>query len=350
MRNNRTHFLIAGGLVVVATVVVHFILAAIYQLPVAASAQAEPIDQLFRAHFWLIAFLFSLVVVFMVYAVFVFRRRPGEEGDGVYTHGNTTLEVTWTVLPLILVIGFAIWGSQVLVEITSAQSNEMVVKVTGQQWDWSFEYPAQDGIKSNEMVVPVGQPLLLEMNALDVLHSFWVPEFRVKQDLVPGQTTLLRVTPTEEGEYKVRCAEICGLSHHAMRRPVRVVSAAEFEAWVQAASELPTDPVARGALWYEQYGCSACHSLDGSAKPGPTWLGLIGREEALSDGSTVVVDETYITNSILAPNEQLVAGFQPNIMPANYGERFTQDAAQLAAEGIEVDFIADLLAFMETIK
>ncbi len=349
MRNNRTHFLIAGGLVVIATFVVHFILAAIYQLPVAASAQAEPIDQLFRAHFWLIAFLFSLVVVFMVYAVFAFRRRSGEEGDGVYTHGNTTLEVTWTVLPLILVIGFSIWGSQVLVDITSAQTNEMVIKVTGQQWDWSFEYPEQGDIRSNEMVVPVGQPLRLEMEAVDVLHSFWVPEFRVKQDLVPGQITILRVTPTEEGAYKVRCAEICGLSHHAMRRPVRVVSQAEFEQWVQAASELPSDPAARGALWYEQYGCSACHSLDGSVKPGPTWQGLLGREEQLIDGSVVVVDEAYIRDSILNPAAQVVAGYQPNVMPANFGERFTADAAQFAAQGIQVDFIAELLAFIETI-
>lgn len=350
MSSNTRHFVIASALVIVATYGVHAILHAIYILPEAASTQAQPIDQLFTAHFWLIAFLFSLVVVFMMYALFVFRRKPGDEGDGEYTHGNTTLEVTWTVLPLILVVGFGVWGSQVLVNITAPAQNEMVVKVTGQQWDWSFEYPAQNGVKSNELVLPVNQPVRFEMQALDVLHSFWLPEFRVKQDLVPGRTTVLHITPTQVGDYELRCAEICGLSHSAMRRPVRVVSAADFQTWVVTAQQLPSDPVARGAVWYQQFGCSACHSLDGSALAGPTWQGLYLRQEQLTDGATVTADDDYIRTSILNPALQVVAGYAPNVMPANFADRFAETEAQFAGNGIDVDVLEELLAYIKTIQ
>ncbi len=350
MNRNTRHFLTASVLVVVATYLVHLLLHAIYILPQAASSQAGPIDQLFAAHFWLISFLFSLVVVFMGYAIFVFRRKPGEEGEGEYTHGNTTLEVTWTVLPLILVIGFGVWGSQVLINITAPAPNEMVIKVTGQQWDWSFEYPEQKGVKSNELVLPINQPVRLEMQALDVLHSFWLPEFRVKQDLVPGRTTILRITPTQTGNFELRCAEICGMSHSGMRRPVRVVSSAEFDAWVLAAQQLPGDPVARGAVWYQQFGCGGCHSLDGSVKAGPTWKGLYQSQQVLTDGSSVTADDEYIRTAINNPALQIVAGYPANIMPANFAPQFQVIQSDYASQGVDVNVLEELLAYIKTIQ
>lgn len=351
------HAIVVTLLVAVSTVGLYFLLRAMLQLPVEASAEASAIDVMFTAHFWMIALLFSLIMVIMLYSAFVFRRRPGDDEDGPHVHGNTALEIGWTIIPTFIVIGFGVWGAVVLNDITAENPGEMTVEVTGQQWNWVFAYPEQGDFPSGELVLPVDQPILLEMNSNDVLHSFWIPEFRVKQDLVPGRTTSLRFTPVQLGEYKVRCAEICGLQHADMLAPVRVVSQEEFDAWVEEKSALPSfaemTPEERGAFWYsaEGFGCIGCHSLDGSAGAGPTWLGIIGRQEELTDGTAVTADEEYITNSILYPNDQIVAGYQPNVMPQNYVDQFAEREAEiLANEGVEIDIIADLIAFMRTLE
>jgi cytochrome c oxidase subunit 2 len=209
-------------------------------------------------------------------------------------------------------------------------------------------------------MLPVDQPVVLKMNSEDVLHSFWVPEFRVKQDLVPGYEQELRFEPTVMGDYKVRCAEICGLSHTTMIADVRVVSQSEFDAWVEERLTKPAfaemTPEERGAIWYsggdgDWAACSGCHSLDGATLAGPTWLGIYGRSETLTDGSTVTVDDAYIRQSIQDPNSQIVEGFNPNIMPQDYQERFEAAQAQiLADEGVEIDIIADIIAYMQTLE
>jgi len=175
----------------------------------------------------------------MVYSFVAFRRRKGDESEGDHFEGNTTLEVVWTAVPLVIVIILGFIGWRTLLDVTRAQDNEVVVNVNGFQWSWAFAYP--DGVTSAELVLPVDQPARMEMTAKDVLHSFWVPEFRVKQDLVPGRTTVLRFTPTQIGEYKVRCAELCGLSHWSMESVVRVVSQEEFAQWMgeQLATQNP---------------------------------------------------------------------------------------------------------------
>lgn len=226
---NTRHFTIAGVLVVVSTVVMYLLLRSVLPMPPEASAQATTVDQLFYQHILLIAFLFSLVVVFMLYSLVVFRRREGDDGEGEHFEGNTRLEIIWTTAPMIFVIIFAYLGVVTLGDVTRPQENEMTIGVNGFQWGWSFVYDGDE--VSPELVLPVNQPILLEMSAQDVLHSFWVPEFRVKQDLVPGQTTELRITPTMEGEFQVRCAELCGLSHYSMLATVRVVSEEEFAMW-----------------------------------------------------------------------------------------------------------------------
>jgi cytochrome c oxidase subunit 2 len=210
-------------------------------------------------------------------------------------------------------------------------------------------------------VLPVDRTIVLEMESEDVLHSFWVPEFRVKQDLVPGQTTTLRITPTKLGDYKVRCAEICGTSHTNMLADVRVVSTAGFNSWAEERLQAPVyadmTPEERGAIWYAeppggQYAaCSGCHSLDGTPLAGPTWQGIYGRQEPLDDGTTVTADEEYIRNSILDPNAQIVTGFQPNVMPQNFSDIFAGIEAEiLATEGVEIDMIDDLIAYMQTLE
>lgn len=355
MRRNRTHLLIVIGLVVITSVAVYFLLDAIYQLPPAASDEAGPIDQLFDAHFIMIAFLFSLIMVFMIYSGIVFRRKPGDETDGVHYHGHTMLEIGWTIIPLLTVLGFGFWGAIVLQDVTEERDNEMVVNVVGRQWSWNFSYPDYEEVgQTPELVLPVNRTIRLRMTAEDVIHSFWVPEFRVKQDLVPGMETTLRVTPTEIGEYRLRCAEICGSGHAGMIAPVRVVSEAEFDEWVSGLSGAlgQLSPEERGGKWAVDFGCTACHSADGSGNlPGPTWAGLYGREETLTDGSTVTVDELYIHESIINPNAQIVSGFAPGIMPENFEEQFAAAESDiLADDGLEVDIIEDLIAYMMTLS
>ncbi|GIV78378.1 cytochrome c oxidase subunit II [Litorilinea aerophila] len=228
---DKRHFIIVAALIAISTVVLDWLLRTVLPLPVQASLEAMTVDWLIGLHLLLISFLFSLVVVFMLYGLFVFRKRDGDEEDGEHFHGHTTLEIAWTVIPLLLVLVFGFIAMNALADITRSESDEVTVQVTGFQWAWRFDYP--EGFSSQELVLPVNRRVRLEMTATDVIHSFWVPEFRVKQDLVPGMTTTLRFTPVEVGEYKVRCAELCGLSHWSMLAPVRVVEEAEYRQWLQ---------------------------------------------------------------------------------------------------------------------
>ena len=217
----------------------------------------------------------------------------------------------------------------------------MVVKVTGIQWSWTFEYPPMDGVTvvSDELHIPVGQQVLLQMTSKDVIHSFWVPEFRVKQDLVPGRITELRISPTLEGNYKVRCAELCGTSHYSMEKPVIISSQAEYDAWMEArraeAIKLLETPEGSGQLIVSANGCAACHSIDGAVGIGPTWLGLYEHEVLLTDGTVVIADDAYLTESIKAPQAKIVAGFENQLMPT-YG--FTDQE------------IANIVAYIKTLR
>jgi cytochrome c oxidase subunit 2 len=227
--SDKRHFILAGALVAISTVIMDILLKNVLPLPVQASIEALTIDALIGWHFTIIAFLFSLVVVFMLYSLVVFRKREGDTEDGMHFEGNTALEIIWTIVPLIAVVVFSFYGINTLAKVTRSEPNELVVKITGFQWAWTFEYA--EGFVSPELVLPVNQRAHMEMTSRDVLHSFWIPEMRVKQDVVPGMTTNLRVTPILEGEYKLRCAELCGLTHWNMLAPVRVVSQAEFDQW-----------------------------------------------------------------------------------------------------------------------
>jgi len=280
--------------------------------------------------------LFALIAGFMLYSIVVFRRKDGDESDAEHVEGNNALEVTWTIVPLITVVGVAVLGANTLAKVTAIDPQALEIKVIGQQWSWRFEYP-DTGVVSDVLVLPQGQQALLLMESVDVLHSFWVPEFRVKQDLMPGSTTEVRITPTELGDYTVRCAEVCGLQHTYMLADVQVVTAAEFDTWLIAESAIADDPVARGQKVYEQYGCQACHTLDGSELVGPSFLNVYGRTVELEDGSTVIADDTYIYNSIVDPNSQIVAGYVP-AMPQNFADQLTDEQ------------LTDLIEFMKSLS
>jgi cytochrome c oxidase subunit 2 len=307
-------------------------------MPIEASTQSVPIDRLWNLEIIMISFLFALIAVPLTYSLIVFRRRKGDTTDAQHIEGNSTLEITWTIIPLFIVMVFAYLGAGNLAEIRRADPNAMVVKVTAQQWSWSFEYPAT-GVTTTEMHVPVGQQILLEMTSRDVIHSFWVPEFRPKQDVVPGRITELRITPTVIGNYKVRCAELCGTSHAYMEAPVIVSSQADFDTWMAAqvklAEKAAQTPEGRGQALVAANGCAACHSTNGSSGIGPTWLGLFGSQVKISGDGTVTADEAYIHESIKAPQAKIVAGFETQLMP-NFG--------------LTDDQINDIVAYIKTLK
>ena len=219
----------------------------------------------------------------LVYSLIVFRRRKGDTTDAEHDEGNTTLEITWTIIPLMVVIVYAYLGAYTLGETRVVDPNALVINVTAHQWDWSFSYP--EG-----------------------------------QDVVPGHITEYRITPDLLGNYTVRCAELCGTSHAYMERPVIVTSQSDYDSWVtqQAAKEAALvaqgGPDAGKAL-VAQNGCGGCHSIDGSKLVGPTWRGLFESKVKLSDGSVVTADEAYLIESIAKPSAKVVDGFPDHVMP-----------------------------------
>jgi cytochrome c oxidase subunit 2 len=335
------HFVIVAILVLVMTVLTYFGLVAAGLMPVQASAQSVSIDWLWNLELMMISFLFALIVVPMFYSLIVFHRKKGETGDGEHMEGNTTLEVTWTIVPLFIVLAFAYLGAYNLGETRRLNPDAMEVKVTAQQFAFSFDY-ADLGFVSNELYLPVDKQVVLKMTSRDVIHSFWVPEFRIKQDIVPGRVTEYRITPTllsGEKPYKVICAELCGASHAYMFADVRVVTREDFDAWVAARKEeaaaAAQTPEGRGRALAVQNGCLGCHTVDGAALTGPTWFNLVGRQEQLTDGTTVIVDDAYIHESILQPQAKLVAGFESVLMPT-----YTFSDEQ----------VADIIAYIKTLK
>ena len=338
-RDSMKHFIVAALLVVVLMVGSYFLLTNIDLLPEQASLQAIPIDDLFRLDFIAIAVLFSLIIGLMIYSIIAFRRRKDDQSDGPHVEGNTKLEVLWTGIPLVFVLFLAYYGSAALGKTMAADPKPLRVGVIGSQWSWRFEYPDY-GIISTDLVLPVNKQALLEISSTDVIHSFWVPEFRVKQDALPGEgfERELRVTPNKIGEYKVRCAELCGREHYNMLAPVKVLSQSEFEGWVESQTgPVSEDPVVRGQLTAQQFGCLACHSIDGSDLVGPTWSGIFGSTETLDDGSSILVDQNYLFKSIRDPGIQIVSGFQ-NLMPEAVGNDMTDEQ------------IEDVIAFIESLK
>ena len=214
----------------------------------AASAEAAPIDTLLDVAIVLSSFVFSIVMVMLGYALIRWRARPGDESDGEPIHGNTRLEIAWTAIPTIIVVALAAYSWLVLDDIEARDSDRMEVEVTAQQFAWGFSYP-EEGRTSREFHVPVGRQLELQLRALDVLHSFWVPEWRIKRDLVPGapccsiDDTVL-VTPDKEGTFSVICTELCGIGHATMRVQVVVESEQEFRQWL---ADQPATPPDEGA-------------------------------------------------------------------------------------------------------
>lgn len=291
-------------------------------LPPAKSTLAHQTDTLFWfVHLSGLVLTIGLIVV-IVYFVIKYRRQSEDEVTPLITHNNT-LEVTWSVIPLILVLIVFGWGYQVFMEHRVIPDDAYEVNVTAQKWIWQFTY--ENGARSNgELHVPAGRPIKLVMSSNDVIHSFFVPDYRIKQDVVPGQYTEVWFNATEPGESIVFCTEYCGTAHSDMTAQVIVHEEEEFENWLAentSGGSKPEDlaPAEWGEQLAQEYACNTCHSTDGSDMTGPTWQNLFDHEVPLSDGSTVTADENYIRESILEPGAKVVDGF-PDVMNTYQGQ------------------------------
>jgi cytochrome c oxidase subunit II len=292
--------------------------------PLAASKQAKPIDTLWDVLIIFSVPVFVLVETVVLFSVWKFRMRPGEELlDGPPIHGNTRLEIIWTAIPAILLVGLCTYAFLVLRDIEKADAGQPVkVRVVGQQFAWTFHYPGPGGkdLMSPQLYVPIGKQVEFTLQSKDVIHDFWVPEFRVKRDAVPGIDTHYRVTPTRIGTYPVICNELCGLGHATMRANAHVLSQKDYDAWVKKlaagpAKPAPSAPAANGKALFTSSSCNACHKL---ADAGST--GTVGPD---LDTALRGKDPAFIKTSIVDPNAQIAPGYQPNIMPDNFAQQLT---------------------------
>lgn len=303
-------------------------------IPEAASNLATQVDGVLLVITLISLVFFVLITVLLVYFSVKYRRRRADE-ETPYITGNEPLEIIWTVIPSILLILLFVHAFVVYKEMRTPPPDSVEINVDARQWLWTFDY--YNGKKTlNELYVQLNRPVKLVMAADDVLHSFFVPAFRVKQDTVPGRYTMLWFTPTKVGTYDIFCAEYCGTGHSEMRGKVIVLSPEAYDIWENGAEVggegvaggLP--PAELGEKIYKGKGCNACHSIDGSAVIGPTFKGLYGRNTVFEDGSSVTVDENYIRESILEPQAKVVQGYPPS-MPSFKGILSDRDVTAVIA-------------------
>jgi cytochrome c oxidase subunit 2 len=277
--------------------------------------------------------VFVLVMTIAIYSVIRFRAKPGDMGDGPPIHGNTRLEVIWVTIPFLMVSALAAYGWIVLDDIEAKKQNEMVVRVTGQQFTWSFQYP-EEKVRSTELVLPEGRPIDFRIRSRDVVHSFWVPQFRLKSDAVPGLTTKIRLTPNRVGRYQVVCAELCGLGHATMRQLVRVVPPREFNSWLDRRQRAAGgagggggggggQTAADGKTVFDENGCGSCHTLSEAGSSGTVGPDLDNIANA---------DKAYIRQSIVDPNADVVQGFPRDVMPENFRDQLSTEELDALVE------------------
>jgi cytochrome c oxidase subunit II len=295
----------------------------------AASLQGTEIDVLFSVTLGVATTVFVIVQGFLLYSIVRFGRQPGDDTDGPPIRGNTKLEVFWTIVPAITVVVISLLSYRVLTKIDASQPGLVPVEVTAQQYSWQFYYPEAD-ITSNELHVPIDRQVFLKMRSNDVIHSFWVPAFRLKKDVLPNRVTELRFTATEPGTFPVVCTELCGAGHSLMRSQVVVESEADYKAWLAGKGKPATtaagaaDPLATGRALFTQAGCNACHALADAGAAGQVGPKLDGLGTYAANAVPGQSAEEYIHASIVKPNDHVVEGYPANVMPQDYGQRISE--------------------------
>jgi len=294
--------------------------------PAQASTVAEQVDHLY---FFLMGLsLFFLALIFLPMIYFLFKYRAGKNADRSPIHISTMkIEVTWTVIPLLLTMGIFAWGASVYYHIERVPPADLEVNVVGKQWMWKIQH-AEGNREINELHVPVGKIVKVTLASQDVIHSFFLPAFRVKQDAVPGRYTTEWFKATQTGSFPLFCSEFCGTDHSRMIGRVVVMPPAEYQQW-QAAGQPGDTLVQSGEKLFRELGCSGCH-MGNSQIRAPRLEGLFGKPVPLENGQVVLADEKYIRDSILLPQSQVAAGYAP-VMPTFQGHVTEEELLQLIA-------------------
>jgi cytochrome c oxidase subunit 2 len=289
-------------------------------LPFDAAASAARLDSLALCLLLLTGAVALVLLALMI--VFSVRYRAGSKADRTHVpKQGLPVEIAWTVIPLLLFLGIYAWGAIDYIKLYQAPANAMPVFVVAKQWMWETQH--RNGRREiGQLHVPLGRPVRLVMTSQDVIHSFFVPDFRIKQDVVPGRYTSIVFTPSRTGEYRLYCAEFCGTEHAMMLGKVVVMQPAAFSQWLEAGPRQP-GMAAHGYELYRRYGCSGCHD-PGSSVHAPDLTGLLGRRVHLADGRELTADEPYLRDSILVPEKDVVAGYAP-IMPSFAGQASEED-------------------------
>ncbi|MBK8013531.1 MAG: cytochrome c oxidase subunit II [Deltaproteobacteria bacterium] len=308
-----------------------------FWFPPQASTGAEAVDFAYNFIYWVSVVSFVVVVSLMCFFALRYRRRArGELPPERTASHNTVLEVGWSI-PVALTGGILFYlGAVSFLDSRSPPSDAYEISVKAMKWAWSFTYP--NGHTSPNLHAPSGRPVRLVMSSDDILHSLYIPAFRLKQDVVPGRYTEVWFEATEPGEYQIFCTEYCGTKHSEMLAKAVIQTPEAFTRWLDEASNildrLPPDEA--GKQIFSARGCVACHSVDGRAGVGPSLLGIFGKTQKFVDGTTTVADENYIRSSILNPASQVVEGFNP-VMPSFQG----------SLKDKEIDAI---IAYIKTLK
>lgn len=316
--------------------------------PEQASTIAERVDALYFFLVGVSGFFTVLIFSAVIYFAIKYHHRTDAPHRPHLVNDNIWLEITWTVIPFALTMVMFVWGASIYFQMSRPPDNSLEIFVVGRQWMWKFQHP--DGQREiNELHVPLGQPVKLVIASEDVIHSFYVPAFRVKQDAVPGRYTTLWFEATKTGRFHMFCAEYCGTQHSGMIGRLVVLEPAQFAAWLSGTRDggpgtalastgprasrpqpRPEGSVAdRGHRLFQQLGCATCHLQDRQGI-GPLLSGIFGGQVRLRDGSTVLADESYIRESILQPQAKITAGFQ-TLMPSFQGRVNEEELLQLLA-------------------
>jgi cytochrome c oxidase subunit 2 len=343
------------GIAVVACVITTAVALLIRWLPSSASEEMDRITFTYWFATVICIAIFSLVIGVIVYCVLAFRVQPDDDTDGPPIHGNTRLEVIWTIVPAILVIAIGVVSAVVLSKNADAGANPLRVKVFAQQFAWRFVYPGD--VRSDELVMPLHRHVKFDMTSADVIHSLWIPQMGQKQDVVPGIQTEIVITPTRAGRFTLICTELCGLGHATMRAPVRVLEPAAFEAWLEkqrasgggaaggatgaaggettgggttgegtTGGETTGESAAEeqlGAKTFASAGCGACHAFQKAGTEAQVGPSLDDLTAAAQKAGESVPD--YVRESIEDPNAVVVEGYQPGVMPQNFKDSLSSE-------------------------
>jgi cytochrome c oxidase subunit 2 len=286
-------------------------------MPEPASVTSDGADWMFYAVLGLSIFCFVAITIAVVAFVWKYRHRPGNERPQPSSAHNDTLELTWTIIPTIICVFLFLFGWREYIKLVTPPQHALEIQVKAWKWGWEFTHP--NGVKDENLFVPVDTNVRMVMTSNDVLHSFFIPVFRTKQDVVPRRYSFVWFHATKPGVYRIYCAEYCGTDHSQMKRKVIVLPPGEYEKYLTAMYEKINQmpPLDKGKKVYNEK-CIACHTVDGTPRVGPSWKGSWGTEVHLDGGETVTFDENYVRESVLEPTKKGRPGF-PRSMPSFVG-------------------------------